>query len=240
MLIGETVPQAQHSWLDLLCQLHLLIHRLCWQNSSKVAWIILLFCLRMALGMALDTNFQAGRCSSHQPSAKLIFADIHWLQMRKQAQTHTLQLFVGIVFTFFSRLTFQSVERHYLAKSSLLRDAPLLRQGLAVLLLLTRLTLLISLMFVDLCDTVDGIHPARLVGPIVYGVSDIQGGARFLPSTVCCWCGQGFLVLTAGLGGPLGLLLSTRLVPYVGSVAAASRRQSTTSTHFNLIHLSSC
>ena len=34
---------------------------------------------------------------------------------------------------------------------------------------------------------------------------------------------QGFLVLTAGLGGPLGLLLSTRLVPYVGTVAAATR-----------------
>lgn len=30
-------------------------------------------------------------------------------------------------------------------------------------------------------------------------------------------------MLTAGLGGPLGLLLSTRLVPYVGTVAAATR-----------------
>ena len=30
-------------------------------------------------------------------------------------------------------------------------------------------------------------------------------------------------MLTGGLGGPLGLLLSTQLVPYTGSVPAAAR-----------------
>ena len=119
---------------------------------------------------------------------------------RKQHQKHTLQLFHVVslnrfTVTSFSRLTFQ---RHYLAKSSPLRGVPLLRQGLAVLLLLTILTLL--------------------------NVVDV------------CGCGQGFLVLTAGLGGPLGLLLSTRLVPYVGSVAAASRRQCTTYIFIYLIY----
>ncbi|CAK9079088.1 Sialic acid transporter NanT 2 (Sialic acid permease 2) (Sialic acid/H(+) symporter 2) [Durusdinium trenchii] len=34
---------------------------------------------------------------------------------------------------------------------------------------------------------------------------------------------QGILVLIGGLGGPLGLLFSTRLVPYVGTTAAAAR-----------------
>ena len=37
---------------------------------------------------------------------------------------------------------------------------------------------------------------------------------------------QGLLVLIGGLGGPLGLLFSTRLVPYVGSNAAAARLMS--------------
>eukprot|EP00438_Fugacium_kawagutii_P028210 Skav200379 [mRNA] locus=scaffold2518:378462:383616:- [translate_table: standard] len=35
---------------------------------------------------------------------------------------------------------------------------------------------------------------------------------------------QGFLVLTAGVGGPLGLVFATHLVPYVGSVAKAARQ----------------